>query len=48
MEDQSLVLLNLAHRSVEKHTTHKIDHIIYSTIEECNNENMACSSECFH
>ena len=24
----------IAHRSVDKHTTHKIDHTIYSVIEE--------------
>ena len=29
-------LLNWAHRSVDKHTTHKIDHTIYLAIEEWN------------
>ena len=43
-----LNVLNWAHRSVDKHTTHKIDHTIYSTIEEWNNAKMACSCECFH
>ena len=27
-------VLNWAHRSVDKHTTHKVDHTIYSAIEE--------------
>ena len=43
-----LKLLNWTHRSVEKHTTHKIDHTIYVAIEEWNSEKMACSYECFH
>ena len=41
-------LLNWAHRSVDKHTTHKIDHTIYSAIEEWNSAKMACNCECFH
>ena len=41
-------LLNWAHRSVDKHTTHTIDHTIYSTIEEWNIEKMACNCECSH
>ena len=36
-------LLNWAHRSVEKHTTHMIDHTIYSVIEEWNSAKMACN-----
>ena len=39
--------LNWAHRSMDKHTTHMIDHTIYSVIEEWNNAKMACSCECF-
>ena len=30
------LVLNWAHRSMDQHTTHKIDHIIYSVIEEWN------------
>ena len=40
--------INWAHRSVDKHTTHKIDLTIYSAIEEWNSAKMACSCECFH
>ena len=41
-------VLNWAHRYVDKHTTHKIDHTIYSAIEDWNSEKMACNYECFH
>ena len=40
-------ILNWAHWSVDKHTTHKIDHTIYSVIEEWNNAKMVCSYEFF-
>ena len=40
-------LLNWAHRSVDKHTTHKIDHTIYSLIEEWNNAKMAATVNAF-
>ena len=40
-------ILNWAHRFVDKHTTHMIDHTIYSVIEEWNSAKMACSYECF-
>ena len=43
-----LILLNWAHRSMDQHTTHKIDHTIYSSIKEWNNSKMACNYECFH
>ena len=33
-------ILNWAHRSVDKHTTHMIDHTIYSIIEEWNNNGL--------
>ena len=42
------IVLNWAHISVDQHTTHKIDHTIYSAIEEWNNAKMACNCECFH
>ena len=41
------ILLNWAHRSVDKHTTHKIDHTIYTAIEEWNSAKMACNCEWF-
>ena len=39
--------INWAHISVDKHTTHKIDHTIYSAIEEWNSAKMACNYESF-
>ena len=41
------VVLNWAHRSVDKHTTHMIDHTIYSIIEEWNSAKMAFNCEWF-
>ena len=38
----SNTILNWAHRSVYKHTNDKIDHTIYSVIEEWNSAKMAC------
>ena len=32
---------------MEKHIVDKIDHTIYSVIEEWNSAKMACSYECF-
>ena len=40
---QTKEVLNWAHRSVDKHTTHKVDHTIYSVIEEWNNAKMAAT-----
>ena len=42
------LVLNWAHRSMDQHTNHKIDHTIYSTIEEWNNAKMTCNYEWFH
>ena len=39
--------LQQAHISMDKHTTHKIDHTIYSIIEEWNSAKLACSCEYF-
>ena len=33
-QNRGVTILNRAHRSVDKQTTHKIDHTNYSTIEE--------------
>ena len=45
---QHYYTINWAHRSVDKHTTHKIDHTIYSAIKEWNSAKMACNCECFY
>ena len=42
------LLLNWAHIFVDQHTTHKIDHTIYSAIEEWNSAKMAYNYELFH
>ena len=41
-------LLNWAHRSMDQHTTHKIDHTIYLVIEEWNSAKMGYNYEWFH
>ena len=40
-------ILNWAHRYLDKHTTHKIDHTIYSVIEEWNSAEMAAIVNAF-
>ena len=37
--------INWAYRSVDKHTTYKIDHTICSAIEEWNSAKMACNCD---
>ena len=44
---QLVNLLNWAHRSMDKHTTHKIDHIIYLAIEEWNSAKRLASVNAF-
>ena len=39
--------INWAHRYVDKHTTHKIDHTMYSAIEEWNNEKWLATVNAF-
>ena len=42
-----VLVLNWAHRSMDQHITHKIDHTIYSAIEEWNSAKMLATMNAF-